>query len=602
PVWWKTWWAVLIYISLTAAFLIVFFYFRISQLKYHKTLELEKEKAKLQHENDEVKLKFFTNISHEFRTPLTLITGPLETILNTINPNQKVNAIMQQLKLIHKNASRLNVLINRVLEFRKIQTGNIKINWSKEDIVHIIKDVYENFKGLAEQKKINYSFHSFYSNFEAWIDINKLQHVLFNLISNAFKFTHDAGSIEISFDTDDYTVENIELNKCLKIKVRDSGIGIPEKELSSIFSRFHRVDNEGTGDAKIPGTGIGLELSKEYVELMGGEISVSSEQGKGTEFHIIIPYYTDEIIKELTTNKHNHIVLEEEYSEIITDELSYDPGLIAETKQESESEDSGNSSVFLEKKNLPAMLIVEDNLELLNFLKENYSKIYNVIEAVNGQQGIDAALNDVPDIIISDIMMPEIDGIELCRQLKANKITSHIPVILLTAKSLVEHQIKGYETGADDYITKPFDINILNTRIINLLENRKRIQRFFLSDMFNDLQHIPQISSANKIFLTEIEEIVENSYMSEDFTVEQFAERMKISRSQLHRKFMGFLGISPSSYLKRYRLNKAAEMLKSTSSPNIAEISFKCGFKHPSHFTRSFRQLFNISPTEYIKQ
>ncbi len=603
PVWWKTWWAILIYISLTGALLIVFFYFRISRLKHHKNLELEKEKAKLQHENDEVKLKFFTNISHEFRTPITLIRGPLETILNTINPDQKVDAIKQQLKLIYKNASRLNVLVERVLEFRKIQTGHIKNNWSKEDIVHYIKDVYENFKGLAEHKKINYSFHSFHSNFYAWIDIKKLQHVLFNLISNAFKFTPDAGSIEISFDTDDYTVENNESKKYLKIKVSDSGIGIPENEIRSIFSRFHRANNQEAGITKTQGTGIGLELSKEYVELMKGNILVDSQQGKGTEFKIIIPYYTDEEINELITNKSNkNSFMENEDSDIITDELSYDPGLITETKQETGSENSVSLSVIQEKEGFPAMLIVEDNRELLNFLKANYSKNYNIIEAVNGQHGIDAALNNVPDIIISDIMMPEIDGIELCRQLKANKITSHIPIILLTAKSLVEHQIKGYEIGADDYITKPFDINILNTRIINLLENRKRMQRFFLSDMFNDLQHIPQISSADKIFLTEIEEIVGNSYMNEDFSVEGFAEQMKISRSQLHRKFMGFLGISPSSYIKKYRLNKAAEMLKFTSNPNIAEVSFKCGFKHPSHFTRSFRNLFKISPTEYIKQ
>ena len=407
-----------------------------------------KETEKLQ-ELDRIKTNFFTNISHEFRTPLTLILGPLEKLMS----ENKDENIQPQYELIHKSADNLLKLINQLLDLSTIDAGKMKLNIAKVDAINFIKGITASFRPLANIKNIQLGFSSNLEQLDTFFDKDKFEKIISNLLSNAIKFTNEKGKIYISV--------SINSNEIIEIVVEDNGIGIPEAELQNIFNRFSKVENSHV----VGGTGIGLALVKELVELHKGTISVESDFDKGSKFRINLPLKI-EYYKNLQTDnasqkekiKQSEIPAEENVNEAI----------------EKHKHDFENS-----EDNVPIVLIVEDENDIRNFIKENLGKDYKILESENGKDGFQKSVEHIPDLVVSDIIMPEMDGIVLCKNIKTDERTSHIPVILLTAKSSVENKLEGLETGADDYLTKPFNISELKIRISNLIEQRKKLRERF---------------------------------------------------------------------------------------------------------------------------
>ena len=464
PPWWKTWLAIVIYSCTFAMLLIAFRKFILgrAQLIHEAKMEhLEREKTE---EMYQMKLRFFTSISHEFRTPLTLVLGPLQRIIEGLNDDRRFT---KQIITIRRNADRLFRLIDQVIEFRKIETNKIKLYAAKGDIVSFVRELVDSFEEIACQRSITLDFHSDIENCEIWFDENKLDKIVYNLLSNALKFTADKGCINVNFSSSPASEIQMEY---VELKIEDNGIGISEYDLEHIFDRYYRVENPDSF-AQI-GSGIGLSLAKELTELHKGKINVSSKLGKGTCFTVLIPLGKDHLsedeIVERMESKTGQIFSVKQFA--LTDEQEYidkyDP-----------------AQPRLDQGELPLLLIVDDDQELRTFIKNNFSSNHIVIEAENGVEGFDMALKNNPDIIISDIMMPVMDGIELCRKLKSDIKTSHIPIILLTAKASIDSKIEGLDTGADAYIAKPFTIKLIEVQIHNILENRKSLRKKFSKEL-----------------------------------------------------------------------------------------------------------------------
>jgi signal transduction histidine kinase/ligand-binding sensor domain-containing protein/AraC-like DNA-binding protein len=532
---------------------------------------------------NQLRLRFFTNISHEFRTPLTLIMGPIEKMLANWRGDAEN---FQTLQMVNRNAQRLLHLINHLMEFRKIETGKQTLRISGGNSNDFFENIFVSFAEHAKLRKIQYSFTPLAEPLKDWMDIEKIENIVFNLLSNAFKFTSDEGKVSLSLRYIEMPVKDIAKEvRCLEIKVADTGIGIPQDQLNSIFKRFYRV--ESTENLKVKGSGIGLSLTRELVKAHHGSISVESEIGKGSIFTVRIPvnpdvYNVSEITEQASGSNANFKIqaeiLQSEYVHAIRPDLEIE-------------QDEGNKF---------KLLVVEDNYDLRSFLISSLQKDYIVYEAENGAQGCQLAVQHVPDLVISDIMMPELDGLEMCTRLKENLQTSHIPIILLTARSSVENWIEGFEIGADDYVPKPFSFDILKARIANLIENRQKLRKLFMREIKVEPTQLAS-TPTDEQFLRKAFSVVEEHYINPEFGVEEFVDLMAVSRSLLHKKLTALTDQSAGDFITAIRLKKSIQMLKKGEG-NISEIAYQTGFNDPKYFSRLFKKHFGVSPSDYVDQ
>ena len=512
----------------------------------------------------EVKNQFFSNISHELRTPLTLILGPSTDMVDdgNLTPKQK-----NELTFINNNAKRLLRLINQLLDLSKLEAGKLDLKVSQQNIVKLISTITESFDSMAVSRRIRLKFHSDLMELYVFFDQDKLEQVIINLLTNALKFTKEGGEVTVSVNKKD--------DSC-NIEVADSGIGINEEQLPYVFDRFYQADNSESREHE--GTGIGLSLSKELVELHGGLITARSESGKGSSFLITLPL-GKEHFQEHQLAKLTPIPKDKSISKMET--------LIKEVPSENVEVDE------------EVILLVEDNTEMRTYVKGLMHDNYKILEAANGIEGFKVAKEQVPDLIISDVMMPKMDGTELCQRLKKNEITSHIPIILLTAKASEEDRIKGLRIEADAYLAKPFNKAELRTRVKNLILTRKKLQKRFSKSTHISPKEIA-VTSMERQFLEKLVEEIENHIGDENFSVEQMAQVMNLSRSQLHRKMISITDQSPSLFIRKYRLERAKQLLEKGAG-RVSDIAFQVGFSSPSYFTKCFVETFGVTPKDFSK-
>ena len=562
-----------------------------------RTAELKKAQEKLSEtihlleDAQQTQNRFFTNISHEFRTPLTLILGPANQILEqSQNDNVKEEA-----RLIQRSAKKLKRLANQLLDISRIESGKMKLKTTKQNLETIIKEIVSSFQSFAERKNISLKFKSESEEFFLYLDKDKFDKILSNILSNAIKFTPNGGRVKVEVNllsppSEGLGVGQNRLNSnYAEISITDTGIGIPKEQLNKIFDRFYQVDNRLSREYE--GTGVGLSLTKELVELHKGKIFVESEEGKGSIFKILLPLGKKHLLPEE--------ICEDGFAE--EDQNEYDIESIMQSKDDSslslKKRINKFDAEFSRRVDGPTLLIVEDNAEVRKYIKEILNNYYNINEASDGEEGFIKSLEQIPDLIISDIMMPKLDGIHLCQNLKSDSRTSHIPIILLTAKATIEDKIKGFETGADDYIMKPFEAEELKSRIKNLLEQRERLHKHFQEHGIFELDEM-RVMPNDKKFIQNALLIIKEHISNSSFSVEEFAEEMNISRSLLHKKLSSLIGESPGELIKRIRLKKAAKLIEQNSS-SITEISFEVGFNNPSYFTECFKKQFGVSPSQF---
>jgi len=572
PPYWQTWWfRILIFLVILALFfwLIIFLQNR-EKLKHN--LAFEKIKAKKLHELDMMKLRFYTNISHEIRTPLTLILGPLDKLRNNTIPEAEIKG---HLEVMHRNARQLNELINQLLDFRKMESGNLKLALKRGDLVSFISGIVNSFAKFAEEKEIELKFNSLKKEIVTNFDEDKIAKIMNNLLSNAFKFTAKGGKIVVNislvFDSEDHEVSNESSEKrMIEITVKDTGIGISESNIERIFNRFFQVDQFSAQT----GTGIGLALTKELVKLHNGKIFVTSKPGKSSKFTIHLPY---------------------------DDTRPAGNADLAATEREGEEEqillvgEPANEQAIAGQK---IMLLVDDNADVRYFIKSHFASSYHILEAKDGLEGWNMALRTIPNIIISDVLMPEVDGFEFCRRIRKDERTSHIPILLLTALGSREHEIEGLSQGADDYITKPFDLVILQTKIENILSVRQSLKLKYSGEVFLQPRNII-LSSPDERFLQKAISVVENNISDPDLDIDRFAAEIGVSRMQLYRKLHAMTEMTVKEFVRDIRLKRAAQLLVQKKM-NVSEVAYAVGFKDMSHFRKCFRQEFNMSASEYM--
>lgn len=566
---WKSTFAILMYILILSLLLAYFLWLNNYRLKLKNKLEIAKLNEQKKIEITEAKLNFFTNISHEFRTPLTLIISPLKELLENESFSPKVS---KTLSYIDKNTTRLLTLINQLLDFRKAEYGLLKLKVSYGNFVRFSKEVHLYFKEAAKEKNIRYKFKTKQSEIRFPFDRNKLEIVLCNLLSNAIKYTPKNGEITMEIDQDE--------NHCI-IKISDTGIGIKSKDVDKIFDRFFQIESANT--ASMIGSGIGLTFSKKIVELHHGSILVKSKPSKGTTFTVLLAtnpeIYKGEIDESFMTTDNI-----EGYN---TKELSEKP-----------------KNLNLESKQKHQILIIDDNAEILSYLYDVLIDDYDVIQAENGIKGLDKALEEVPDLIISDVMMPEKDGISLCKDLKTNINTSHIPVILLTARTSTVYEIDGLKNGADDYVTKPFNAKVIKARISSLLENREKLRAHFQNKIRFEptAVEIEQDTDTENSFIQKAMQLVEQNMDNEAFGIDDMVNELNMSRSSLFRKIKSLTGLSLSAFIRSVRLKKAALIILTEEDISLKEVAFQVGFNTYKYFKTSFQKQFDCLPSQYKEQ
>ncbi len=582
PPWWRTVWSYIIYILLIISGIFALRRFEINRTKLRNELKMQEFEAKKQRELEIMKSRFFANLSHEFRTPLTLIMGPVEELMN----NRVGENVQEYYQIIHRNSEKLQVLIDQLLELTRLENAAIPLKAKREDLIKVLRGIFFSFDSIAKQKNINLTFYSYSDSIFCWFDRDKLEKIINNLLFNAFKFTPDNGTIKLE-------IKNLkeQSDEFARVKIIDNGIGISDEKLEKIFDRFYQADDSSVKN--YGGSGIGLALVKELVDLHKWQISVQSKLGAGTEFSLIIPLseiYLKESEKEPESVRDNTI---DKISG--TDVISNEQTELNEREIEKEIEEKNR---LLSAK--PLILIVEDSEDVRSYLKSFLRNNYRVSEVINGEEGLTKSAELVPDLIISDVMMPLMDGMEFCRKIKTDLQTSHIPVILLTARASTESKLEGLETGADDYFTKPFSSKELLVRIKNLLEQRKNLREKFSKEIKIDLSSVA-VTSLDNEFLRKAFDVAEKNLSDTEFNTEAFAGEMFLSRSQFHRKLIAVTGQGPGEFLRTIRLKRAAALILENRL-SITQISFEVGFNNPSHFAKAFRQLFNCLPTEFINK
>jgi signal transduction histidine kinase/DNA-binding response OmpR family regulator len=547
---------------------------KINQKLQAQNLEISDQKNKLEEMSlksqaaNEAKAAFFTNISHEFRTPLTLILGPLEELLSN-NKNQYDQ--IQNLNLIHKNVIRLLRLVNQLMDFRKIEVEKMRLRASENDLVSFVSDILESYKSIAHKRNIDLRVFTKERKLNVWFDVNMLDKVIFNLLSNAFKFTKDNGYIHI------YITKNENRNEAI-IKVEDNGIGMAEDVVHNAFELFYQGEYENH-----KGLGLGLALSKELIKLHKGSISVASKKWKGTTFEILLPLGDTHLEKkDLAESAAVSFVFYED-EKVYTD---FEPEQMVKNEIEGIKIDKEYS-----------ILIIEDNTELRSFLKHKLQTQYQIIEAENGQSALQEAFDTVPDLIICDIVIPGKDGIALVNIFKNDLRTSHIPIILLTGKTNIQHQIEGMKQMADAYITKPFNVQFLQHTVQSLLSNRAMLKEHFTSELPSNLR-TQTVGKLDRKFVSEFTSFVESNLSNEDFSVEDICKNVGVSRVQLYRKVKALLNINVNDYILNTRLQKAKYLLQHEELA-ISEIAYKVGFSSPAYFSTVFKSKFGVTPKTF---
>ncbi|MGB9747899.1 MAG: two-component regulator propeller domain-containing protein [Bacteroidales bacterium] len=588
PPWWKSPWAYVAYITTIVLLLLAFRGYLISRQKMkHELLLKEVEKKKIEEVN-QLKLQFFTNISHEFRSPLTLILGPLEKIMHTETIDESVR---KQLKVTYRNASRLLRLINQILEFRKIETGNRRLRISRSDLVSFLKDIGGAFQDFISMHHMVFSIEAEPESIPAWFDREVLDKIFYNLLSNAFKFTPDGGSVSVYITISSDLPEDIAhipslQNGHIRIDIRDTGIGIPVDQKEKIFDRFYQISqkNKSINPHKIEGTGIGLALTRDLIHLHKGIILVSSEPGKGSCFTVFLPF---------DQNVYDNAQIDDN-TEVFSSFANLEATTVLQAAESNQLTTNIENDQTIEK---PIILVIDDNKDVREFIRNGLEKNYRILEAEDGNQGFTIALHQLPDLIISDVLMPETNGIILCENLKKHPHTEHIPVILLTARSAEEARLEGFLSGADEYISKPFSISFLEIRIANILNNRKKLWNRFRKELLMQPSEL-NVDHPDEVFLKKAMEVVEKHISDSSFDVKIFVKEMAMSRSVLYRRLEAVTGQSVNEFIKIIRLKRAAQLL-TLNLYSVAEIAYEVGFNDPQYFSKCFRQYFHTTPSEY---
>lgn len=570
PPFYKSTLAYLIYIM--AGLLLIIFYVRYITYKVRLESSLAYEKKEKEHIEavNKSKLQFFTNISHEFRTPLTLINTQVEMLMQQ---GKLQSADKKRIMSISRNAAQMKNLINELLDFRKIDNDKLEIKASEQDIVAFIREIYPSFMEYANDNRIDYQMQSTTDQIPLWFDRKHLQKVFVNLLSNAFKFTPSEGKITIQIDQDEEKV---------LISISDTGLGISPENIDKIFNRFFQIESDREGRQLSPGTGIGLALSKLIVDAHHGEIIVESEINKGSIFRVTL--------------------------------LKGSAHLSEQEKTVSRSADIQSIHTithFSEENELPAydterksgidgsrILIVEDNEELLQVLKTVFDPFYDVITARNGEEGLIKTIELQPDIVVSDLMMPVMSGSEMCLKIKSNFAVCHIPVILLTAQTAVEANIEGLKLGADDYITKPFEVELLLARCNNLISGRKLLQEKFVKSHDNDSLAIAS-NEMDRTFLEKLNSVIEKQMENPEFGITEFSQEMNLGRTTLFQKIKGITGQTPNDFIVTFKMKKASYLLLNHPELNISDITYRLGFSTPKYFSKCFKEQFGMTPSEF---
>ncbi|MEI6684063.1 MAG: response regulator [Bacteroidota bacterium] len=573
----RAWYFLAIGLFIALLALSLFFYYR-SRISRKLSMKL--------HEINEMKSHFFANLSHEFRTPLTLMLGPAEKLLESARPEDK-----PWLQLIHRNASRLLFLDEQLLEFTRIDSGNQKLHLYSGNILLPVTAIAESFVLLAEQKNLVYSFRVPETPVNALFDPDILEKVVTNLLSNAFKYTPSPGNVELRVTTGPLPPAPgvpggaKEQGSWVRIDVKDSGIGIPLNKKEDIFERFYQLNyNPGNTTG---GVGIGLALTRELLNLHHGLITLETTEGKGSLFSVFLPL-------------DSAVFPPEEVKEAVLYSPPRHPGGVAAMTEELPAEaifDQDPPAIPSEGK-LPQVLVVDDNPDMRLYIREILQHHYSVTEAENGVSGFDDACSAVPDLIVTDVMMHPINGIEFCRKIKQDERTSHIPVIMLTALTGAREKIEGLETGADDYLTKPFSTAELRVRILNLINQRRRLRQLFSSTVNLDPKSI-SVTSADEKFLNRLITLVENNIDNPELDIEFLLRNIAMSRSQLHRKITALTNQPITGFIRIIRIKRAAQLMEQRFG-NISEIMYAVGFNNLSYFTKCFREVYHMTPSEFM--
>lgn len=578
---WYSWWAITLYVLILTGLIL---WFRILLLKRARTiraLEIERIDKEKVVELDRMKSRFFTNISHEFRTPLSLIKGPVENALRSVK--KSIHLEREEAEMMERNAARLQELIDQLLDISKLESGTERLRVAEGNLEKCIRSVFSNFLSLAESRHIRYRLDLSGGLQVVWFDADKVEKILVNLINNAFKFTGNGGTILVTLtgvhEQDGKDAVHAELT------VKDTGAGIPPERIDRIFDRFYQVDGSDTREQE--GTGIGLSLVKELVDLYRGEIEVESVIDSGTTFRVKLP-----VARELFRE-------EEQVERSVSGEKPSAPRVRA-ARDESSRSAKEKGGMPERHDSAPLLLVIEDNDDLRRYISSMLDGSYRVLMAENGTQGLDLVMEHLPDLVISDVMMPGMDGYAVCRQIKETEQTSHIPVILLTAKADQGSKIEGLETGADDYIGKPFDLPELQARIRNLIDQRKRLREQFKRQFAaNPGSEVPL--SSNDILLQKIISIIKQHLADADFTMAGMASELNISRSHLFRKVSAVTGYTPNDLLRIMRMRRAAVLFDSGEN-NVSRVMYEVGYNNPSYFSRCFRELHGMNPSRYIRR
>ncbi len=585
PPFWKTWWAYLLEaLVLLAVVAFVLNYF-ISRQRLRNALKVEHLELEKMYELDQMKTRFFSNIAHEFHSPLTLILSPLEKLMAARRPDDKMK---NTLTLIHRNAKRLQRMTNQLQDFQKLEAGELRLSLSRGPVMHFIREIAHSFQDYATEHRIRFQFHAQPDEAVVWFDPDKLDKIVYNLLSNAFKFTPDGGEITVAVAilSSETAAEYDRADRYIAISVQDSGIGIPADKIERIFQRYYHV--EDYNGQHYAGSGVGLAFVRELVELYRGDIAVSSTEGQGAKFTVQIPideHYLEEnqLVGEFTA-------------------AAFDTSTSRElpTAALEEFDEAGAMNQKKPGEDVPIILIVEDDNEIREYIKDALETKYRTLVAENGQEGIKKAVKIIPDLIISDIKMPEISGMQLCNQLKEDERTSHIPMILLTAYSSRENIMDGLGRGADAYLAKPFSIDLLEAHIVNLLESRKKLREKFSRELLLGPKKIT-ITDIDEKLLQRIIETIEQHISDNNFNAEILSQKVGVSRMQLYRKLRGLTDQTVHEFIRSIRLQRALQLLEERRM-TITEVAYEVGFNDLTYFARCFRKLYKKSPSEYISQ
>ena len=582
PPWYQTWWAKVIWGCLGALLIYALTMYILSRIRHRQEVMRQKHMEQI----NEAKLQFFINISHEIRTPMTLIISPLEKLLAEHSEKQPVYL------MIYRNAQRILRLINQLMDIRKLDKGQMHLKFRETDIVGFINDLMQTFNYQAQKKNITFTFEKELEgadSLKVWIDLNNFDKVLMNVLSNAFKYTHEGGNIEVLLKTGHNDAYRGALKDYFEIDITDNGIGIDKNKIEQIFERFYQIDNDMTQSNF--GTGIGLHLSRSLVELHHGIIKAENrEDGQGTRFIIRLPLGSNHLKAEELENP------EETGSEPTISQLPKDS--IYETEEENKTNEYRKPKA----KTRYRVLIVEDDEEIRRYIRSELDSDFRIYECTNGREGLETILKEKPDLVISDVMMPEMDGITLCRKIKQNININHIPIILLTAKSKAEDQIEGLEIGADAYIVKPFNTELLRTTISNLIANRERLRGKLVGEQQVE-EKITKIEmkSNDEILMSKVMKTINDHLADPTLNVEMLAANVGMSRVHMHRKLKELTNQSARDFIRSIRLKQAANLLREKNL-SVSEVAYATGFSNLSHFSNTFRDFYGISPSEYKEQ